>query len=236
VDTDARIWVGWYDHPVNTGRFRRLSGLDGTTLDEAEVPDWDPDQGTDYGPYGGAVDREGDFWASGRSPGPLVEIDHATLDVRLFEVPDGTSPYGIAMDSNGHPWMAGTNGNMLHFDPDAETFDVIPVAGRLRGLMVDADGYAWAAENDPCGAVQVDTSTLTVVNAHIDLPGCDDPVGVSIDSEGYIWLPDRGAGLAFKLQPAALGAETSIEPLTAPYTYSDMTGFGLGLVTNPPAG
>ena len=237
LDDNARVWVGWYDYPANTGRFRHLAGTTGDTLGEAEAPNWDAiDDQNDYGPYGGAVDREGDFWVSGRSPGPLIEVDHVSFDVRRFEVPDGTEPYGIAMDANGHPWMAGTDGSMLHFDPDAETFDVIPVTNRLRGIMVDANGFAWGAANDPCGAVQVDTTTLTVVNAAIALPGCDDPVGVSIDSEGFVWLPDRGANLAYKVDPITYTAETTITPLEAPYTYSDMTGFGLGLVTTPPAG
>ena len=236
VDTNARLWVGWYDFPENTGRFRRLAGATGETLDETEVPDWDSigDQ-TDYGPYGGAVDREGDFWVSGRSPGPLIEIDHATLDIRRFEVPEGTSPYGIAMDANGHPWMAGTDGNFVHFDPDAEAFDVIDAGSRLRGLMVDANGFAWAAANDPCGAVQLDVNTHELVNAAIELPGCDDPVGVSIDSDGFVWLPDRGADVAYKVEPTGYASEVTVTPLIAPYTYSDMTGFGLGLVTNPPA-
>lgn len=235
-DLEAKVWVGWYDHPANTGRFRKLDGNDGSTIGEAEQPNWDPEAEEDYGPYGGAVDRDGDFWVSGRSPGPLIEVHHSEFTVRRWEVPDGTEPYGIAMDSNGHPWMAGTDGSMLHFDPDTEMFDVIPVTNRLRGLMVDAEGFAWAAANDPCGAVQVDTTTLTVVNAAIDLPGCDDPVGVSIDSEGFVWLPDRGANLAFKVDPTSYAAEVTVTPLEAPYTYSDMTGFGLGLVTTPPQG
>jgi DNA-binding beta-propeller fold protein YncE len=236
-DDNARVWVGWYDHPGNAGYFRHLEGNTGSTIQEAMEPNWDAsDDQNDYGPYGGAVDRDGDFWVSGRSPGPLIEIDHVMYTIRRFEVPDGTEPYGIAMDANGHPWMAGTDGSMLHFDPDAEAFDVIPVANVLRGVMVDANGFAWGAANEPCGAVQVDTTTLMVINAAIALPGCVDPVGVSIDSDGYVWLPDREANLAFKVDPITYTAATTITPLTEPYTYSDMTGFGLGLVTTPPAG
>jgi hypothetical protein len=77
--------------------------------------------------------------------------------------------------------------------------------------------------------------TRTLVNDQIPLPGCDDPVGISIDAEGYVWVPDRGADLAYKVHPMTY-ATVTVSGLVAPYTYSDMTGAGLGLVVNPPAG
>ena len=234
---DDRVWVGWWEYDNNLARFVRLDGGTGQQLDEVEVPGWDVDPSTHYGPYGGAVDASGSFWVSGRSPGPLVRIDGETLEVRRWEVPEQSSPYGIALDAEGHPWMAGTDGYVIHFDPDTEQFDLIELEGtsRGRGLQIDRDGYAWVAANDPCGAVQIDTTTLQQVGGLIELPGCDDPVGVSIDSEGFVWLPDRGADLAFKLDPDSYATTTTMG-LIAPYTYSDMTGAGLGLVTSPPAG
>jgi hypothetical protein len=60
-------------------------------------------------------------------------------------------------------------------------------------------------------------------------------VGVSIDVEGSVWVVDRGANVAFKVQPDSYTVET-VEGLVGPYTYSDMTGAGLGLVVNPPQG
>ncbi len=232
---DDRLWVGWYD-PSNMGMFRRLSGIDGTQLDQVEIPNWRTTQDNEYGPYGGAVNGEGDLWIIGLW-GPLAKIDADTLTVDRWEVPDGSDPYGIALDANGHPWTAGWNGTVLHFDPNTEQFDVIPVAGdrRMRGLQVDRDGFAWIAANNPCGVVKVDTATATILDDAINLPGCGQPVGVSIDVDGNVWLPDRDIGVAYKMDPVTL-ASTQTMGLVAPYTYSDMTGAGLGLVTNPPQG
>jgi DNA-binding beta-propeller fold protein YncE len=235
---DDRLWVGWYQFDANIGHFERLSGADGTTNDSVDVVMWDAIGGqADYGPYGGAVNAEGDLWTSGRSPGPLVRIDAETLVVDRYEVPDGTSPYGIAVDAEGHPWMADWDGGVLHFDPGTETWDVIdtPNTTRGRGIMVDRMGSAWIAGNNPCTLVQVDTASRTLVSDTIALPGCDDPVGISIDVDGFVWVPDRGADLAFKVDPNTY-ASTTVTGLAAPYTYSDMTGAGLGLVVNPPAG
>jgi hypothetical protein len=234
---DDRLWIGWWAFDDNIGRFQRLDGANGALLDEVDVVDWDTVGDTDYGPYGGAVNAEGDLWTVGRSPGPLVRIDGETLQYERWDVPEGESPYGIAVDATGDPWMGDWNGGLLHFDADTEQFTVIdtPNSSRARGLMVDRDGYLWAAGNDPCSAIQLDVSTKTLVSDTIPLPGCDDPVGVSIDAEGYVWLPDRGAGLAFKLHPVDYSTQTTTG-LVGPYTYSDMTGAGLGLVVDPPAG
>ncbi len=237
VTGDDRLWVGWWDYDNNIGHFERLAGSDGTTLDTVEILEWDKQGDTDYGPYGGAVNAEGDLWSSGRGPGPLVRIDAQNLIYEVWPVPDGTSPYGIAVDANGHPWLADYDGGVLHFDPNTETWDDIdtPNVSRGRGIMVDRLGFAWVAGNDPCALIQVDTVTRTLISDTIALPGCDDPVGISIDAEGFVWVPDRGADLAFKVHPMSY-ATVTITGLVAPYTYSDMTGAGLGLVVNPPAG
>ena len=235
---DDRLWIGWWRIDENVGHFERLDGADGSNLDTVDVMSWDQIDGVDdYGPYGGAVNAEGDLWTSGRSPGPLVHIDSETLEYTAYQVPDGTSPYGITVDQDGHPWMGDWNGGVIYFDPVSETFDHIdtPNVTQARGLMVDREGFAWVAGNDSCALVKVDTATRTLVSDTIALPGCNDPVGISIDAMGYVWVVDRGAEMAFKVDPVSY-ASTTVQGLVGPYTYSDMTGAGLGLVVNPPAG
>ncbi len=235
--SDDRLWIGWWDYPNDIGHFERLDGETGVRLDLVEVLDWDTQGQANFGPYGGAVNAEGDLFASGRGPGPLVRIDGETLIYDRWDVPEGTSPYGIAVDAEGGVWMGDWNGGVLHFDPATEAFDVIDTPGstRARGIMIDSAGFAWAAGNAPCGAIKVDTATLAVVADDIALPGCVNPVGVSIDIDGFVWIPDRDANRAYKLDPNTFASET-FEGLVGPYTYSDMTGAGLGLVINPPTG
>ena len=74
-----------------------------------------------------------------------------------------------------------------------------------------------------------------VVVEDTGLDGCVEPVGVSIDAEEFVWVVDRGANRAYKVHPQDYTA-TVVTGLVTPYTYSDMTGAGLGLVVNPPAG
>jgi len=232
---DDRVWVGWWFRDQNTATFNRFDGGTGALLDEVVKPNWDVTQSKSYGPYGGAADAQGNFWVTGLG-GPLVKIDGTTLEVTQWEVPGESAPYGMTVDANGHPWSAGLNGEIMHFDPGTEQFTVYPTGnGVLRGIMIDRNGKAWAAGNGPCALVEFDTATLSVVNANIPLPGCGTPVGVSIDIDGYVWVPDQGANLAFKVHPTNYMTSTT-SGLVQPYTYSDMTGAGLGLVTMPPQG
>ncbi len=234
--SDDRLWVGWWVRNENTAYFRRFDGATGAMLDEVVKPNWDLTNSKTYGPYGGATDAQGNMWITGLG-GPLAKIDEESLVLTQWEVPADAFPYGMTVDAEGHPWSAGLNGEFMHFDPATEQFDVYPSGnGALRGMMIDREGQAWAAGNGPCALVQFDLASRTVVNANIALPGCVTPVGVSIDIDGYVWLPDQGANLAFKVHPMTYQIALTTPGLVQPYTYSDMTGAGLGLVTQPPQG
>lgn len=237
---DHRVWVGWYSAAAQTVHLLRLEGSTGAVLDTVDEVGWPSQYLPTYGPYGGAIAPDNALWLLGLG-GPIARVDPITLDVERWDVPSGTMPYGIAMDADGHPWMAGLHGNVLHFDPAAGTFDVVEAtAAGLRGLQVDRDGIAWVAHGVPggslgCGLVKVDVASRTLLDAAIPLPGCKEPVGVSVDVDGFVWLPDKGANGAYKVDPVSHGTQF-VDGLVAPYTYSDMTGAGLALVALPPQG
>lgn len=98
----------------------------------------------------------------------------------------------------------------------------------FRGMAIDRNGFAWAAANGPCGLVQYDIENDQIVNDAIALPGCGTPVGVSIDVDDYVWVVDQ----TYKVDPETYETEL-VTGLISPYTYSDMTGAGLGLVVAP---
>jgi streptogramin lyase len=81
-----------------------------------------------------------------------------------------------------------------------------------------------------------DIKTNQILADAVPLPGCIEPVGVSIDVEGYVWVVDHRAQTAFKVDPDTYETVLSVVGLSLPYTYSDMTGAGLNLVVNPPGG
>src|SRR5690606_27127282 len=125
-----------------------------------------------------------DFWALGTN-GTLVRVDAETLEVTRFDNPDGGRVvYGIALDQLGARWLGGWDGSLWRFDVATATWEDRGQVGgpsRLRGLAIDQDGYAWIAGNSPCGLIRYDTLNNQTIAAQIELPNCDEPVGVSID-------------------------------------------------------
>jgi streptogramin lyase len=166
-------------------------------------------------------------------------VDSETLAVSTYALP-ASNAYGIGMDQNGHPWFAtyasGPGADFVYrFDPDTATFHSAGgLGGYYRGMNVDREGRVWVAGNSPCRLAQFDLATEMVVNDAIALPGCVDPVGVSVDRDGYVWVVDRGASVAWKVDPTFHIIVGMASGLVNPYTYSDMTGQGLNLVVNPP--
>lgn len=230
---NPRVWVGWYDQGSNQGGFRRLDGDTGQTLDEVTIP-W---SGETYGPYGGAVNREGDFWVLGWNSGPLVRIDADDLTYEVIQIPapPGGSKfvYGMALDKEGNPWFAGSS-QIYNYEVGTGQFHFMTGGTSNRGLQVDKEGRAFVAT--PGGMVVIDTATRQVIGPNVQVAGALSPVGVSIDADGYVWLVDQSGSQAFKVNPETYQAEAVVSGLVSPYTYSDMTGAGLDLVTNPPQG
>jgi len=226
----GNVWVGWYDQGANQGNFRLLDGTTGATIEDVAVPSW---SGEAFGPYGGAIDADNNFWAIGWGPnGPIIRIDGVTNVATNYGSPGGWI-YGMGLDLEGNTWATGCGTPAVYrFDAVAETWETVAnIAGAscLRGMQVDSNGVAWIAKNSPCGLASIDTTTdpPTVLDANIDLPGCSTPVGVSIDAEGFVWVVDQGSNRAMKYDPTTGLVDSTVEGLVGPYTYSDMTGAGI---------
>ncbi|MBK6921332.1 MAG: hypothetical protein IPH07_28300 [Deltaproteobacteria bacterium] len=229
-----QLWISWRNQPASSATIRKLDGDLGTTLGEVVIEDWPDNWG--HGPYGGAADVDGNLWALGTS-GSMFRVDAETLAVDRWDNPVDHVMYGIALDGDGTPWVAGWSGKLWKFDREAGSWidegDTEGGPTRLRGLAIDRDGSAWVAGNNPCGLMRYDTVADVLVDGAIALPDCQEPVGVSVDAAGMVWVVDRGAARAYRVDPSD-GSSVVVEGLVDPYTYSDMTGSGLGLVANPP--
>ena len=110
------------------------------------------------------------------------------------------------------------------------TWQTVPGVTGL-GIQEDAAGrmwmaiYPWTATR---GVIAFDVETMAVLQT-IDMTAVTpNSRGVSIDFDGYVWMIDQ-TDSAFKIDPDT-GTWEQYQGLTGPYTYSDMTGWGLSLV------
>ncbi|PRQ07177.1 Vgb family protein [Enhygromyxa salina] len=233
VDENPRLWVGFKANNSN-GVFWRLDGATGALLDEVDVGYW----GNSYGPYGGAVNANGDLIVTGLNTDPVKHIDADDLTVTDLGNPANNCKYGMGLDQNGDIWVGHCFGEGIsHYSFADEQWTTLPNPGgtRVNGVQADRDGNVWGAGSSPCRLVQVDVETKQYVNNNIPLPfDCSSPWGVSVDVEGFVWVVDMGSSKAYKVNPETYQTEITVSGLVGPYTYSDMTGSGLNLVVNPP--
>src|SRR5690606_13606312 len=181
--------------------------------------------GIGLGPYGGAVDYQGNFWFHGWGNNKLVRVDFVT---HQYPITSGGG-YGITVDTQGRVWLSSS---ISRYAPMTQQKQYANVS-TSGGIAQDLEGRIWAAGQS--GVVFVDMETLAV-GQNVALPVNNQVKGVSVDIDGYIWAVAQGDTRAFKIDPADFSYEI-FDGLNGPYTYSDMTGGMISNVTcHPPEG
>ncbi len=225
---EARLWMAWRDNDKNA-HFELIDGVTGDTIETIVHPY--PDGDGSKNPYGGAVDRDGNFYVTGVRAQDVLKVDIETgVVTNLGEPPGSPRRYGMTLDAQGDLWAGGYDGAIHRWHHDSNTWTVYPdgTGADLRGIAVDSENQVWAARSSPCQLAHFDSETETFVNASIPLPGCDTPWGVAVDFEGNVWVVDRG-DKAYKIDRNTYEVLAIVTGLVDPYSYSDMTGAALKL-------
>jgi streptogramin lyase len=228
---NPKVWLGYLSGD-GSAHMVRLDGPTGVVEQDLIVPGW---VGNGFAPYGGALDPLQRPWFTGLQ-GELarVEVSQNPITVTRFPQPGEIQSYGMTVDPDGNPWMGGCTGPVSTYDVNANTWITIPGTGAChRGMAVDHDFHVWVASNQPCGLVEIDGKTRTLVAQH-QLAQCSIPIGVSVDVDGFVWLVDQ-AGWAWKIDPKNPGGMQMMMVEGSHYVYSDMTGGQLKSVSPPPA-
>ena len=228
---NQKVWLG-YSGAGNTAHFIRLDGPTGAVEQDLLAPNWN---GSGYAPYGGALDKLQRPWFTGlRGELARVETGQNPITITRIPQPGNIQSYGMTVDPDGNPWMGGCSGPVSTYDVATSQWITIPGTNAChRGMAVDHNFHVWVASNGPCGLVEIDGKTRTLVAQH-QLAQCSTPIGVSVDVDGFVWLVDQ-EGWAWKIDTANVGAMQQIPVQGSHYVYSDMTGGQLKSVS-PPAG
>jgi len=214
------VWTAGY----NGGATANAILLDGETGVIVQTVNVNGIKADSYGAYGGASDSAGNFWFSQLGDGGwLVRVDRQTFTAELW--PQAIWSYGMAVDGDDRPWLCGNSG-VARFDYGTGTFTTsADTGGASRGCMADAT-HLWLAGQSNVRGVHLETMTLDYNH-----PVGSNIHGTSIDFEGYIWGASRDTR-AYRVDPQT-GVVDTVDGLNSPYTYSDMTGFGLANSVGP---
>ena len=225
VDRDNHVWVGQW----NAKTLKRLHPDTGQVVQSVSIP---------ANPYGLVVDNDNIVWISGRGGDSLVRVNPGTGEVKSWK-PSGGNLYGITLDVQGRVWLGQfTNGTVARFDPQTLQFLTVSTGSCPRGMMGSLGGYVFAGMG--CGddkkVTRIDVDTLEVKYFSTIGPGGvggQQPIGVSLDSEGHVWAINYASSDVSKLSQET-GEVVGVYPVGYhPYTYSDMTGYVLHSFTAP---
>lgn len=215
------LWTSGHHLESTTADIHLLRERDGEIEASVVVDGIAPDI---YGLYGGAVDAQGDFWATGLGLSSLYHVRLADMEVETFRNP--VSAYGITVDHAGRVWTC--DASVARFDPRTREFAFSSVDAETGhwGCMEDGHGTLWVSGRTIVG---IDTDSFELV-ATLEVPSA--VRGISLDALGHVWGPSFEANAAYRVDPRT-GDVATVRGLVGPYTYSDMTGFALRNVLAP---
>lgn len=218
--TDPKVWIGATADAINL-KVMLLGGDDGKEDASVVIPGT-----TGYmtrSPYGAAVDAENDVWmVNAYCGGTMIEV-HQDMTYETIKVPGEVCPYGIAVDSGGYVWIGGYQTYTGRYDPVSKGWDLVQAQG--LGIQEDAKGRLWLGAYGSNAVIEIDGDTLQVLSTTA-VPTTGQSKGVSIDFYGYVWIVSDAGNTAVRLDPVTKAFQT-YAGLNDPYSYSDMTGWGL---------
>jgi hypothetical protein len=227
---NAKVWIGATNDQVNL-EILRLNGDTGVEEDHIQIP------GTagfmSRSPYGAAVDADNNLWTvNGYCGASLVTVSNADLSYELIPLPQEVCAYGITVDSQGFVWIGGYQQYTGRYDPVMQTWDLVQAQG--LGIQEDGLGRLWLGAYGQNGVYAIDGDTLQVLS-YTAVPTTGQSKGVAVDFFGYIWVVSDAGNAAVRLDPDTLDIQI-YNGLDSPYSYSDMTGWGLKNTTGDPQG
>ncbi len=219
---DPKVWIGYRSNQAGTAHLVEIDGESGNLDQTVAVNNWVGQ--SSFAPYGGALDPQQRPWFSAlRGEIVRVNTDQDPVTVSRWTAPSWVQSYGFSVDKEGNPWMGGCSGPVSTFDVESEQW--IQIAGTQachRGVAIDQDSHVWVASNGPCGLVEIDGITRTLIKKHT-LGQCGTAIGPSVDVEGHVWLVDQ-SGWAYKIVDKDVPNAQLVTIPGSHYVYSDMTG------------
>lgn len=237
---DVNVWVaGSNNNGAGSVSVYYVNGDTGAVETEVGIPELAESWPGWHTLYGGAVDADNNFYATQLENGTLVRVnaDDFTYNTWAMGGDIGYGGYGMTISADGYVWVCGRT--IHRFDPASETWtanvltnDASPHTG---GCFPNGDGVVYKGQYGQI--VGINTETLQPVSTWDVAEAGDDFIwGVAVDFDGFVWGIPRNGSKAYKIDPMTGMKVGTMEGLVGAYTYSDMTGFGLFSVNNPPAG
>lgn len=148
----------------------------------------------------------------GSTTAKIWQLDMATGNYTLHEVPNVIIITQMVLDGSGMLWYIDPTGTLGVYDPDTGTNKnfLLPQKGIISGLAMDEDGNLWMPVVQPNRVFRFEPSAEEFT--YVDLPTAGSiPVAVSLDRSGNVWVAESGSGKIAMID-AQTGAVTEYAP------------------------
>jgi len=182
VDRDGSLWIAG-NRQAFIGHMNPLTG----ELTRFTMPD---DSATD--PHSMVFSGSSDIWFTMQWSNYVGRLNKHSGEVALVPMQtEKARPYGIKLDSKGHPWIAllGTNG-LATIDPETLELSVVSLPrpdARLRRLAITRDDMVWYTDyaQGYFGRYDPETGEISEWKTPSERSG---PYAMAADSRGRIWF------------------------------------------------
>jgi len=134
-----------------------------------------------------AVDRDGDPWFTAPFDNSVNRLDPATGDVERFPVPDGLSPRGIAIATDGQIWFTSRfvpqGVGSLNPTTAVMTTFLTPSNPGPQDIAASPDGSVWFTQTTKGNIARIDTGVITEAKT---VKGSE-PFGITVDGSSNPW-------------------------------------------------
>jgi len=187
---------------------------DGSILKEWKLPN---------SPYGCVVDEEGNVWVSGGDTKIITKLNPKDDSISTYNA--GKTTYGIWRGNDSIVFTTWTYGSIIKISKDMKKeweYTNRNILNGARGIFVDNDGNVYAVGSYSAQVVKLDKNGNFIKS----MPTCNTPTGISMDSEGNIWVICYYEGVRIYDKDLNVVSEFTIRGTH--YGYSDFTGFQTG--------
>jgi streptogramin lyase len=203
-----------------------------------EIRSFDTTSGayTAYPVGGGPSDARGDgagsVWWADFDSNRLSRLSTATLVVTIWEIPDSSSLYSTAIDSDGDVWVSESNGPFVYkLDPDTNQLCTyaLPDSGVTDYLYVNGK-QLWFGDAVNARIVRLQDGTFDWWN----LPAGSYPHDLELDANGRTWWTDMYKGYLGRLDSGAATITTFTPPAGGTPTMLALSGGKVWYSQQPP--
>jgi hypothetical protein len=209
IDKDDNVYAGhWSDRKLF------YVSSDGNILKEWNLPNT---------PYGCVVDNDGNVWVSGANTHRIARLNPKDNSISTYNA--GKTIYGIWRGKDSIVFTTYSFSSIVKISKDMNKiweYYSYSLSG-ARGVFVDQDDNVYAVGSGPSQVVKVDKDGKFVKA----MPTCNTPTGISMDSEGNIWVICRNDG-GVRIYDKDLNVLSEFVIRGSHYGYSDFTGFQTG--------